>query len=260
MSFSLSRKTSVKINDKNKAPEQPAKQKGFGTKQNPILTAKTEEYVDDTNLYPPIINAADRLRYFEFLLAHWKPKRRDTTKGNSWIAEKIKETNDELNYPPFYVHLFRIVRSQRWDQLYLNCFMVFLILSVIFFDGIAKSMLPALDAMRDTLLMIPLIFMLVSASVPCFGTAWFVHYGYDLVHYCASKDFLHWVRPTHPPTPAFPRPPHSGVLFSRECLPMPNVLRDATGVFFGADGPVCRILLLFGARPEGQDLQHAHRP
>lgn len=203
MSFSLSKKLSVKLNDKNKdtkaesaAAAATAKKTGFGLKQNPVLLAKTEDYVDDEGLYQPRINRGDRMRYFDFIIANWKQKRKGrqdkNTNQSTWISEKIKETNDEANYPQFYVKLFRFLRSARWDHLYLDCFIIFIILCVIFFDGIAADMLPALAAMQNSVLALPCLGMLVCATLPCLGTAYFVHYGNDLVLYTASHDFQHW--------------------------------------------------------------------
>lgn len=200
MSFSFSRKSSVKINQANQPakkadPNPNAAKKTYGAKTNPILTAKTEEYVDDAGLYQPRVFRADRLKYFDYIMENWKDKKRKPGRGDdTWISEKIREENDEVNYPQLYVQLFHIVRSNRWDQIYLDCFVIFLVLCVFFYDGIAKDIAPSIATMQSSLMMFPLIIMLICAAIPCLGTAWFVHYGYDLVHYSAAHDFQQWVR------------------------------------------------------------------
>eukprot|EP01039_Chlorochromonas_danica_P005381 gene5381-5919_t len=224
MSFSFSKKSSVKVNavDNEKEKEKPTK-KGF-TKQNPILLAKTDQYVDDATLYQPQIQREHRLQHFDFLLEHWKTRRKTKTHPStttspggghgggstrsgvgsqvkSWIAETIRETNDEVNYPQGWVRLFRFVRSNRWDHLYLNAWIIFLILTIIFYDGYIASALPTNLSVRalvvewewqSRLLSYPLYVMLASALIPCLGTAYFVHYANDLARYVAATDCQNW--------------------------------------------------------------------
>ncbi|RYH15770.1 hypothetical protein EON65_31185 [archaeon] len=190
MSFSLSKKLSLKVDDK-KEKKEPEKKKGAGlvTRQNPLLLAKTDDYVDDAALYDPKITRDDRLKYYDFLLAHgkqWKIRKKKRASEHSALNE-----NEELNYPQNLVRLFKIIRSNRWDQLYMDCLLLFLVLVIFFIDGWAALL--GMASVQDSILTFPLIGMLVCAIVPCMGTVYYTHYCNDLVLYLASVDFSHWV-------------------------------------------------------------------
>eukprot|EP01031_Cornospumella_fuschlensis_P042829 gene42829-52332_t len=193
MSFSLSKKLSLKVDDKkdNKKETENNKKKGLVSRQNPLLLAKTEDYVDDIGLYEPKITRDDRLKYFDFLLAHGKQWKIKKKKGGN--QETALFENEELNYPQKIVKLFKVLCSNRWDHLYLDCLLLFLILVVFFLDGWAA--LIGMDALQDSILTYPLIGMIVCAGTPCMGIVYYTHYCNDLVLFLASVNFNHWAFP-----------------------------------------------------------------
>jgi hypothetical protein len=168
----------------------------FGNRRNPLLLLKTEDYVDDTALYQPKITRNDRLSYYEFLQSQKTQQKKFLwykANQNSWVSKEIRMSSEESLYPSIFVNLFRLIRSNWWDQVYLNLFIVFLLLLVLLRDGWAELLLPSLVAMQDSILLYPLLGMLVCAGIPCLGTAYYTHYCNDLVLLRASIDFQQWV-------------------------------------------------------------------
>lgn len=161
----------------------PAKK---GKKFNPLLSVKTEDYVDDLELYKPKITRQERYDYYQELLIINKD-RKDST--NLVVLSEIQY------YPKSFVWAFAFIRSNCWDQWYLNCLLIFFILIVVFSDGWVKLFAPFLITLNanNNLLMIPLALMFVTQIVPLFGTVFFVHFCNDLVRLIASQNFQQWV-------------------------------------------------------------------
>ncbi len=157
-----------------------------GKKFNPLLSAKTDDYVDDVDLYKPKITRQERYDYYQELLAINK----DRKDSNHLIVL------DEIHYyPKPFVWVFAFVRSNRWDHWYLDFMLLFLALVIIFTDGLAENYVPMLVTLNanNNLLMVPLALMFVCQVIPLFGTVFFVHFCNDLVRLIASNNFQQWV-------------------------------------------------------------------
>lgn len=157
-----------------------------GKKFNPLLSAKTEDYADDIDLCKPKISRQERYDYYQELLSINKDRKNSTN---------LVVLNEIQYYPKPFVWAFAFIRSNRWDQWYLNWLLLFFVMIIFFTDEWAKIFAPFLLTMNDNnqLLMIPLALMLVCQVIPLFGTIFFVHFCNDLVRLIASQNFQQWV-------------------------------------------------------------------
>lgn len=164
-------------------------------KENPLLSAQTDNYVDDSDLYQPRLSRAQRQQYWVELQQN--RGRRPLPKGFSgWIAKEFETTNELSTFPYIYRLFFSIVKHRFWDQMYLNFFILWLILIVFFYDGWAAQFAPFLIPFNagNQLLMIPPFLMFLTQLFPIIGALYFTNYCYDLVHFLAARDFQKWVR------------------------------------------------------------------
>lgn len=178
-SFKAKKPAEEEENNENKFVHKPQK-------QHPLLQARTEDYVDDTDLYKPRISRQDRVDYFEELLTLKKTRRR---------SKPVLDLQEIDHYPAAFVWAFAAVRSNRWDHWYLDLLLLWLLLLVAFEDGWVASYAPSLAASNanNALLQLPLALMLVTQVLPLFGTIFFTHFCNDLVQHVASLNFQEWV-------------------------------------------------------------------
>ena len=189
MSVSLSQSLSQSFTNKfAKTVPAPADDtaQSKATKVHPLLNAKTEAYVDDTDLYKPRISRQQRYNYYHKFLELNGHRRRSKTHLDVPELE---------HYPTIFVYLFAFIRTNRWDQWYLNFFLLWLILVIVFTDGWVNQLAPIVNTYNtnNNLLQIPLAIMLVTQIIPFFGSLFFVHFCNDLMHLIASKNFQQWV-------------------------------------------------------------------
>lgn len=168
--------------DSNAAPNK----RRNASKQNPLLNAKTDDYADDNLLYIPKITKKERFKYFNRYMELNRHRK------DSDYAIELEEIR---HYPRKHVWIFGFVRSQLWDQWYLNFCLLWLVLLIAFVDGWAKAYAPMLIQLNagNQLLMLPPVFMLICQVIPLLGTVYYMHFGYDLVHFLASVHFQTWV-------------------------------------------------------------------
>uniref|UniRef100_A0A7S0SVQ4 Uncharacterized protein n=1 Tax=Chromulina nebulosa TaxID=96789 RepID=A0A7S0SVQ4_9STRA len=81
--------------------------------------------------------------------------------------------------------MFNFFTSQRWDQWYLNFFLVYILLEIIG-DSKYHNRIPT------TVRYVPLAFMIVTQLVPTIGTTYMMWRCYDLMHLMATKTFGKW--------------------------------------------------------------------
>ena len=167
------------------AADAAAKRK-TAAKQNPLLNAKTDDYADDNLLYLPRSTAKERIKYFK-RLQELNPHRKDSD-----YAIQLEEIRF---YPKRHVWLFGFIRNNRWDQWYMNLFIIWMILLIAYVDGWAKAYAPMLISLNanNNLLLLPPVFMMICQLIPLLGTLFYMHYGYDLVHFLAAYEFQSWV-------------------------------------------------------------------
>lgn len=203
------KKTSANFSFSNKFAKKPDaatgensgdadQKKKRGAKTNVLLNAKTDPHVDDTDLYKPRLTREDRLTYFNFLLEN--RRRRTVPVGfTSWTSQEIAHDNELENYPFCYRVFMYFVRSNRWDQWYLNFFIIMIVLAIFFIDGWAKQFVPFIDELNagNALLALPALGMIITQVIPLIGTYFFIHMANDLVHYMGSIDLANWVSCIH---------------------------------------------------------------
>lgn len=166
-------------------------------KENILLSVTTEPFADDTELYVPRLNRQLRTEYWSNIIAQGKFKRVAPEGFKQWVY-KDRNLNKEIdNYPSRYVLLLNIVRSPYWDQLYLNMMILFLLLTVYFYDGYAErygssSSLGLALILPETVIIVPLVFMFIFQLVPFLGILYFVAYCNDLTHLRAAQNFGDW--------------------------------------------------------------------
>ena len=114
---------------------------------------------------------------------------------DSWIKNEIADTVDQwFRFPSRLTYLFAFIRSNNWDQWFINFFIFWLFLAIFIGDGWAAKYVPFQLNMQNELLMLPIIAMLICQIIPFLGTIYYMNYCYDLVHYSAQINFSQWVR------------------------------------------------------------------
>ena len=114
---------------------------------------------------------------------------------DSWIKNEIADTVDHwFRFPSRLTYLFAFIRSNNWDQWFINFFIFWLCLAIFVGDGWAAKYAPFQLNMQSELIIIPIIAMLICQIVPFLGTIYYMNYCYDLVHYSAKINFSQWVR------------------------------------------------------------------
>lgn len=115
----------------------------------------------------------------------------------SWVTKELKTENGSLNYPVFYVFILNYIKSNKWDHLYINMFIIFLLLVIAFEDEWVDTYAPVLaDVNADGILyIIIIVVMLVSQVIPSVGILYYINRCNDLTKYTASVDFPAWVGP-----------------------------------------------------------------
>jgi hypothetical protein len=112
----------------------------------------------------------------------------------SWIKKEIAVFESKWSqYPSRLVYALAIIRSNRWDQWFLNFFLLWLLMVIFILDGWASKYSPVPLTIEEGIVLLPLVAMLLCQAVPLIGTIYFTHYCNDLVQYSASENILHWV-------------------------------------------------------------------
>lgn len=161
------------------------------TKQHPLLNAITDQYVDDGEIYKPRLSRLDRINYWSHLLEH---KERRTIPGffPTWVGKEAGERSELAHHSKIAILLFKFSVSQRWDQLYLNFFLLWIILLVVFTDGIAESYLPAALSFQEIAFVAPLYLMIICQAIPILGILGFMFSNHMLVQHVAIDNIIKW--------------------------------------------------------------------
>lgn len=177
---------------KNETNDQP--RRNVRAKANPLLTAVTDFYVDDTTLYKPRIGRSDRFTYWSKLQELNLPKKPQHIDEESWLGIEAGYLNQRSVYPKFHQSLLKFVTSNYWDQLYLNFFILWLLLIIFVVDGWADSVAPfILNFNFGNIFFIgPPLLMFLTQIPPLCGTIFLMHYGNDLMHHVAGEHFQSW--------------------------------------------------------------------
>ena len=117
------------------------------------------------------------------------------TSFKSWIKKEITSNEDKWShFPSRLTYLFAFIRSNYWDHLFLNFFILWLLIVIFVGDGWAAKYSPIPLSLGQGVVLIPIVAMLITQLIPFLGTIYFTHYCNDLVHYSAQVNMLHWVR------------------------------------------------------------------
>ena len=113
----------------------------------------------------------------------------------SWVAKEIADVNATANFPKVYLYGFKFICSGLWDQRFLNLFILWIILLIIYLDGFAALYAPMLITLNagNQILMLPPLLMFVTQVIPFLGTLYFATHCNDLVQYLAVKNIGSWV-------------------------------------------------------------------
>ena len=175
-------------------PETTTKNKSK-TRHHPLLDAKTEAYVDDSELFMPKTTRKDRSDYWMQIVGN-RGKRVPPPGFKSFLARAMAKDTEIYNYPKIYTFLLKVTTSAMWDQWTINFFIIFLILIVFIYDGYARKYVPKLVTMNgdgNAIIMLPALAMFLCQLIPACGGFYLTHYCNDLVLYAASNNFQHWV-------------------------------------------------------------------
>eukprot|EP00600_Ochromonadales_sp_CCMP1393_P004488 CAMPEP_0174965298 /NCGR_PEP_ID=MMETSP0004_2-20121128/6359_1 /TAXON_ID=420556 /ORGANISM="Ochromonas sp., Strain CCMP1393" /LENGTH=803 /DNA_ID=CAMNT_0016214121 /DNA_START=124 /DNA_END=2538 /DNA_ORIENTATION=- len=173
------------------AAEREKKRKNHAAKQNPLLNAKTDQYVDDNQLFVSRIAPKDKLEYWAHLLAY-DGKRPLPPGVESWKKKEIATEHELDNYSKIHIRLFNFVRTAFWDQICLNIFILWLVMISFFEDGFAESMAPSLLSLKSTVYTVFPLLMFFTQLIPFLGTIYCVNFYNDLVNYIAIKEIGSW--------------------------------------------------------------------
>ena len=114
---------------------------GARKKDAHLRNAKTEPYADDADLYTPKIARKERLEYWDSMMLQ-KVRRVPPANFFSYF-DKLKAGDPEsTKFPSGAKLLLRFVRTNTWDYLYLFLFILWLILEVAVYDGLALQYAP----------------------------------------------------------------------------------------------------------------------
>jgi hypothetical protein len=165
-----------------------------GAKLNPLLSAVTEQYVDDTSLYQPRISRRDRWNFWEKVEELNLPPTKLIVDKNCWMSQDLGIKNSFTAFPFIIRAATRICTSNYWDHFYVNMMFIWLILIIFFVDGWAQSYLPILIVINagNILILLPPLAALMTQFFPLFGTVVLMHTSYDCVHFYAAENFQHW--------------------------------------------------------------------
>jgi hypothetical protein len=190
-----------KNNEETKGNDQPTtnnQQRRVGhTKVNPVLTAVTDNYIDDPNLYKPRITRTERLDYFLKIVAlennnnnHHQANiaKERVADPDSWLGKEIGILNQQSHYSHISQQIFLFITSQKWDHLCINGFLLWLLFIIFIQDRwvelYAPWLLPYVE--NHLLLIAPSFFMFLSQVIPFLGTFYLMHYMNDLCHHHAA--------------------------------------------------------------------------
>eukprot|EP00601_Ochromonadales_sp_CCMP2298_P024262 CAMPEP_0173275086 /NCGR_PEP_ID=MMETSP1143-20121109/2791_1 /TAXON_ID=483371 /ORGANISM="non described non described, Strain CCMP2298" /LENGTH=251 /DNA_ID=CAMNT_0014211951 /DNA_START=89 /DNA_END=841 /DNA_ORIENTATION=+ len=167
-----------------KAKEKEEKRKK-AAKQNPLLNAKTDRYVDDSNAYKVRISAEDKLVYWAHLLGN--SGRRPLPKG---IESGWKKAEEAHAFSKYHLFVFDFFTSLNWDQSYLNLLLLWLLVLIFFGDGWAEAV--GLESLQAPLLVVPPLLMFLCQIVPLLSMLYFEHFWNDLVHSRGLLSMTSW--------------------------------------------------------------------
>lgn len=172
--------------EEGKNGKEPAQvKKKQAAKINPLLSAKTDQYVDDNDLYKYQINYVDKAKHYEFLV-ETKERRQPPKEFESWIQKEMQLDDELTKYHWWHKSGFNFIKSARWDHFMLNLFMIVLLVG-------AAAELDLIETSLSVLIMTYLsILMFVSQLIPFVGTFYFTCNCNDLVRFMASLDFAKW--------------------------------------------------------------------
>ena len=185
-----------------------------------LLTAETEHYVDDSELYRPRITRQDRLDYWQKMLdqkgVRRKPSADHMTYQDAWMQGEYDMEGP--TYPTLFVWQHNFVSMRVWDYLSLLMLLLYLMVIIAVYDGLANNIggLPAAAAvdsgtevtsslteeqlanaaamgLSPATMLLPLIFMLLLQGLPLLGSFYFITRCNDLVKYKArATPFGDW--------------------------------------------------------------------
>eukprot|EP01038_Epipyxis_sp_PR26KG_P008263 gene8263-11183_t len=177
--------------DPNKVdPNSKESKRSRGAKKNPLLTAITDLYVDDSDLYKSRITRNERYEYFiQLQTNNQNRERKPPPDHQSWMSQEIATDNELLNYSYSYRILIYFFTSNKWDHLYINMFILWMLMLIAIVDKWTEKYLPLIT---PDFMVIPPIVMIISQIIPISGTIYFVCKGNDLARSIASVNFQDW--------------------------------------------------------------------
>ena len=181
---------------KTEESEEDKQKKNRAAKQNPLLNAVTDPYVDDNEAFKTRISKLDKYEYWTTLLQN-RGVRRPLPKGfKSWRQREIASVNEQSNYSKFHVRMFDFISSANWDHRSINIFILWLFLVVFYVDGYALSMHPPLITWnsKNQIVAVGPLLIFFCQLVPFLGMLYFISHCNDLVHFKAIKGIGSWVR------------------------------------------------------------------
>lgn len=202
MSVNLSSNLGSFSNKFKKAEEPDDKEKekrNRAAKQNPLLNAKTDPYVDDNDAYQVRISKADKLEYWRQLLPN-KGTRRPLPKSfKSWKMRELAIMNGQDMYNKSHLKNFAFISSANWDHRSINVFIVWMILIIFYGDGYALNTYERLITYNaaNQILAVPPLLIFIFQLIPFLGMLYYITHRNDLVHFRAITDIGKWVSRTY---------------------------------------------------------------
>lgn len=165
-----------------------------GAKQNPLLNAITDKYVDDISLYKPRIPRGQRYEHWKKINNLNLPKKQHIVDKDCWMSQELGVKYSYTAFPAPVRYAVHFCTSNYWDHFYINMLIIWLILIVFFVDGWAKHYIPILVTMNagNALVLLPPLAAFMTQLFPLFGTVLLMHNCYDCMHFYAAENFQNW--------------------------------------------------------------------
>lgn len=152
-----------------------------------------EVFVDDDGIYKPRITRKQRMDYWKQILQQYKVKKPLTTISLSKESLVFHDNNhDDIEkeisqFSKRFVQFTKRMLSERWDHVYLNCFMIWLIIV-----SIIQSTYWKYSDYSELVIVLPLLIMFLSQLIPILCSIVIMIFHRKLIYALASINIWKW--------------------------------------------------------------------
>ena len=171
------------------APDEKKKNTFSAVAKSKNRLGRTEEYVDDRELYVPRISSEDRNQYWQQLLQN-KTHLLPPPEFDSWVNQNSDVAKQLENFDPRLIRMVKFITSCRWDFAYIYGLMLWSLLVPAIVDGFVPESLGL--TYQSSVALLPIVVSLLSQIIPSIGIVLLMHRCNDLVKLLAESLFTEW--------------------------------------------------------------------